>query len=266
MQSEGFIVDRWMIPIIKDICIKQDITVQSFSDDWILKLQRGDIESFIYGYHFGLNGATSDDIVQDKVATYQVLTAAGIEAVPHVIASTRAGTYSEWKREASGWQRFVIKPMYGGGGRGLKLFDTVDEADTYIATQVEQAWCVSPFLKLVKEIRVIMLDGKVLLAYEKNSPIIKSGIPMFNLRLGAIAKNVALEDEAIALAHTAQKAIGLHLVAIDIVVTDDGRRLVLELNSGFSLEHYMRQSEENQIQAIRFYSEVIRSLFPVNNK
>ena len=261
MISNGFVLDRQMVSIIKDICTKRSIELKSFSDDWILELNKEGVKSFIYGYRFGINNSSSEGVTQDKVATYQVLEAAGIAAVPHVIVSTRATTHEQWKSLAHEWGHFIVKPLHGGGGRGLKSFYDVNDAVKHMDSHPELEWCVSPFLEILSETRVILLDGEILLSFEKSSPQMYEGIPMFNLRLGAKASNIDPSLEIKGMSKAAQYAIGLRLTAVDIVKTKNGELKVLELNDGFSLEHYLRQHGENHLAAVRVYEKVIDQLF-----
>lgn len=261
MVSSGFILDRQMVDIIKKICEERSIVVRSFSDDWILELSKDDQKSFVYGYRFGINSSSAEGVAQDKVATYQVLDSNDIPAVPHVIVSTRATSHDGWKDAVAEWGRFIVKPLHGGGGRGLRLFSDVNEAVGHMEKHPELEWCVSPFLDLVSETRLILLDGEVLLSFEKQDPQLKDGIPMFNIRLGAKAVNINPDEEIQKLAKNTQFAISPRLTAVDIVRTMDDRLLVLELNDGFSLEHYLRQHGENHAAAVRVYERVVDSIF-----
>ncbi|MDB5161880.1 MAG: hypothetical protein JWM52_388 [Candidatus Saccharibacteria bacterium] len=261
MHNGDFILERQMVHIIKDVCQKRNIQIEAFSDDWILRLSRNNQMHYVYGYHFGLNNGASVEISNDKVATYQLLNAAHIPAVPHLLASTRATQHDSWSSHATGWNSFLIKPTHGGGGRGIRLFSDVEAAKSIMSALSEQDWCVSPFLPIKKETRLVMLDGEVLLAFEKHDPVLQDGIPMFNLRLGARAVNREPSDEIVSLAKQTQQTLGLRLTTVDIVELENGESMVLELNDGFSLEHYMKQDEANLEHAHRVYDAIITKLF-----
>lgn len=261
MQTGEFILDRKLETIIRDACRELSIKVESFSDDWIFVLTRYEKTSIVYGYQFGLNSSSSAAISRDKVATYQLLDRAGIEAVPHVIVSTRATWHQDWKNKTKQWGRFIAKPIHGGGGRGLKLFDEPDQAEFYINNHTEQDWCVSPLLDIKKETRLIFLDNQLLLSYEKQNPVLLGDIPMFNLRLGATSRTVEASEELVGMARSAMSALGLRFAAVDVVETTNGDKRVLEINEGFSLEHYMLQSDDNYSRAKEVYVKVIKLLF-----
>lgn len=261
MHNGDFILERQMVRIIKELCQEKNIRFEAFSDDWILRLTKNDNSHYVYGYHFGLNNGASVEISNDKVATYQLLDTAHIPAVPHLLASTRATQHDSWSSHASEWESFLIKPTHGGGGRGIRLFDTIESAKSVMNELAEQDWCVSPFLAINKETRLVMLDGAVVLAFEKQGPVLQDGVPMFNLRLGAKAVNCEPSEEIVALAKNTQKTLGLRLTAVDIVELENGESLVLEVNDGFSLEHYMKHDATNQHNARRVYEAITTKLF-----
>jgi glutathione synthase/RimK-type ligase-like ATP-grasp enzyme len=258
MQDHQYITDRWLPDMVKRLCADKGIAVKTFSDEWILTLEKDDIKRHVYGFKIGgMNDGAAVAISQDKVATYELLKGARIAAVPHALISTRANSYDDWEKQAQKWQRFVIKPTHGGGGRGVYVFDDIQAAQQLMATNHEQSWCVSPFVSIKDEVRVILLDDQVVLAFKKYDPVTIHEIPMFNLRLGARATKINPADDLIVMANAARRAVGLRLTAVDIVTLDTGEQLVLEVNEGFSLEHYMRQSLDHKQDAEKVYSAVI---------
>ncbi len=261
MQDHQYITDRWLPDMVQRLCADKGIAIKTFSDDWVLTLEKGDVRRLIYGFKLGgLNDGAAVAISQDKVATYELLKDAHIAAVPHALISTRANSYDQWEKHAKKWQRFVIKPTHGGGGRAVYMFDDVQAAKQHMATHHEESWCVSPFLAIKEEVRIIMLGDQVLLAFKKHEPVTVHGIPMFNLRLGARATKIKPAADLTAMANAARQALGLNLAAIDIVTVDSGEQWVLEVNEGFSLEHYMRQSLDNKHESEKVYSAVIDAM------
>ena len=86
---------------------------------------------------------------------------------------------------------------------------------------------------------------------------------MFNLGLGAVPTNIEPDASLLSLASRAQAALGLRLSAVDIIETVDGNLRVLEINSGFMMEHYIRSSEENRQRAVKAYGAIIEALTSV---
>lgn len=261
MSEESPQRDRTIVKIIRELCHEKGIELDGYSYDWIFSLKKNGLIKYIYGYRFDLNSTAAGYICQDKVATYQILNNAGIPAVPHTLVSSHQVYYDEvWKKDARSWQRFVLKPTSGAGGRNIYLFDDSDATNTFIHRHKKEVWSVSPFLSIVKETRLIVLDDTVLLAFEKHSPVIRHGIPMFNLRLGANAVNITPTKEYVTLALQAQKALGIRFGAVDVIELESGEIMVLEINDGFSLEHYATQANEHHDNARLVYSAAVDAM------
>lgn len=261
MQESNYIVDRYLPDIMRQICDKKDIAVRLLSDEWVLVLKKAEKTHFIYGFKFGgLNDSAAATISQDKVATYELLREANVPAVPHVLVSTRANSYKGWLPRANEWEQFVIKPTHGGGGRAVYLLSNTREATKLMNGHGEQSWCVAPFVKVLSETRLIFLGEEIVLAFEKHDPPMGHGLPMHNLRLGARAVVVEPAAKLVSLARAARKALGLRLGAVDIVELETGETLVLEVNEGFSLEHFMRQSAEYKQLAEGVYEKIVEAM------
>ena len=258
MINGEFIKDRWIVAMLRDIAQSRGLMFRSWSDDWILELRDNKTVRRVIGYRFGLNDSVSANISQDKVATYTVLVAYGIPAVQHQLVRTKV---SRANRQAfSDWETIILKPLVGTSGHGVSKFDTVDDAVRYIESSTIQAWAAAPYIDIVSETRVILLDGECLLAYRKEA-VEMSGLKMFNLGLGARAVDIVPDDSLIQLAGDAQTALGLRLCAVDIVQLADGTQQVLEVNDAIMVENYARQSDANKQRAAMIYAQIVERLF-----
>lgn len=86
----------------------------------------------------------------------------------------------------------------------------------------------------------------------------------FNLSQGAIASEITDNElysrlEQIAL--NAANKVGLRFGSVDIIVTEDGKALILEMNSGVMLENYIEQFSNGYNNAKELYKEVISEMF-----
>lgn len=257
MQGE-YIKDRWIVKMIQELCEQKGIAFSSWSDDWILELQKDDKIHRVIGYRFGLNDSVSASISQDKVATYTILKAKGIAATQHELVRTKVSALN--KQVFGDWGSVVIKPLVGTSGHGVYKFDGVDDAVDHIESSTIQAWAASPYIDIVSETRVILLDGTPLLCYKKQ-PVQINGLNMFNLGLGATAVDTIPDSDLLRLAQSAQLALGLRLAAVDVIETQDGRRSILEINDAVMTEHYSRQSAANAMRAKSVYGAIIDRLF-----
>lgn len=243
--------------MLRDVCAERGVSFDSYSDDWLLELTSNGAAHRVFGYRFDLNDSVSASIAQDKVATYQVLAKAGIAAVPHVLVRTKV---SHADRKVMGnWQKVVIKPLVGTSGHGVQLFGDIDVAVAHIEESPIVAWAAAPFVDIIREIRVILLDGAPLLVYEKQ-PVTIRGLKMFNLGLGATPKDIEIDDKLLQLAMDAQEELGLRLSTIDIVEDETGKSRVLEINDSIMMEHYARHSLENKQRAMQVYGAIVDSI------
>lgn len=157
--------------IVADYCKRAGIDLQTFSDDWVLRLNRAGTTKWAVGYRFDVNGAAAADLAQDKVATYLVLSAAGVDVVPHYLVRLlpEETIYGDGLQQGLEGAPVVAKPLDGMGGRNVGRFETVDDALEMIQTSGEPAWALSPYRELQAEYRLLMLDGNLLLAFEENA-------------------------------------------------------------------------------------------------
>ena len=154
----------------------------------------------------------------------------------------------------------VMKPLNGTSGHGVGVVYSSDEARVWINARGIEAWAASPLLDIRREVRVVMLDGDVLLVYEK-IPVEVDGLKMFNLGKGATPQDIELPSYVEAIAKNTMQVIGLRLAAVDIVELPGGEFRVLEVNDGFMMEHYARFSQYNRRKTQLLYETVVAAMF-----
>ncbi len=262
----GKYIDNRLLPkLIKEICEPKDIALVTYSDNWVIKLTKGDWVSWIYGYHFAINNGAVSEIANDKVATYLVLEQAGVSAVPHYLvrsaAKEKLSEQTIKERVTKPDTPFVFKPLSGSSGRYVYYVSSAVEGLAIVEGSSEAGWTASPHQPIKKEYRVIMLDSEPALLYEKTNPLKKGELKLFNLGMGAIARDVPNNHENYSnlerLASSAAEALSLRFAAVDIVELIDGSCKVLEINSGISFEHYGRQAPENRKTAKQIYKNAV---------
>lgn len=266
MQTGEYIRNRLLPDAVRLACQRQDIDCASFSDDWVLQLAKGHRTEWIFGYKFSINNSAVSHLAQDKVATYEVLRAAGLSAVPHMLVRSVAGepiAASRFEHRFDG-KDVVVKPLIGTGGRGVQRYATTQAALAYIGESSEPSWAMSPYLDIISETRLVVLEGTLLLAYEKQQPELRGGLKLYNLSHGAVAVDIAEADVQLSLRSLAVRtcsALGLRLAAVDIITTAQNEQLVLEVNDGFSMEYYARQSAGCKKRSIQLYDTIITRMF-----
>ncbi|MFZ3010164.1 MAG: ATP-grasp domain-containing protein [Candidatus Microsaccharimonas sp.] len=256
MIAGEYIKDRWLVKALRHICDEQSITLKSFSNDWLFELSRGKVTRRVLGYKFDLNSGVAAQTTEDKVAASMILAAHKVPVVPHALVRTKNTTY-DWQHPD--YNQVVVKPLVGSGGIGVRLFPNQDQAGDWMSSQIADGWAVSPFVSIKREVRLIVLDGEILLAYEKH-PVMIDGLLMFNLGLGATPSKLMPSDDLQILAKKACNVLALRLAAVDIIELEDGQLKVMEVNDGIMMEHYALVSNEYEQDALKVYSTIISTM------
>jgi ribosomal protein S6--L-glutamate ligase len=253
------------------------IELEWHSANWIAQLRHGAETAYVVGFTFPLNNAASAQLARDKVATYIVLQANGIPAIPHyLLRLTTPGTPASPASASILTQvayplPFVIKPNEESNGLDVYRVRTNDElerAASHLSVRY-QAVAISPWAVIEEEFRVVVLNGISRIIYRKaQSPpgADKEGAEWrHNLAHGATPELVR-EDEVCrvltALALAAMNALGLRFASVDIVTTEKGVS-VLEVNSSVTLEHFSRHSVSNSKLAREVYRDAVQSMFRI---
>lgn len=244
-------VRRLLPDMIRSVCDDLDIDCRSYSDDWVFELRKGEQVRHVIGYRFDLNLSAAASIASDKVATYQLLAAHDIPAIAHYLFRTGSVIPNEAGSD------IVVKPLAGNGGHDVRLFASAQEAAAYMSQSGIAAWAASPYVLVEREVRTIVLDGRLLLSYEKILSGPRRGLTLFNLGMGATAGDYEPSDDMVRQAAAAAEALGLRLVAVDWVQAADGAWQILEVNDGFTTEHYARTSVRHAGQAHDMYRQII---------
>jgi hypothetical protein len=167
------------VKIIREICKEDGIGLTSF-DDWAYCLRKDEKHNFIYGYQFGLDNAAVASILKDKSAASEMMTAAGVAHVPHWCVMSPA--HPEFCSLDSGWlfleeifnkyHDLVLKDNQGTGGRlvfRVKNRQELEKACHEIFSTAASL-AVSPYVPIEKEYRVVVLNGRMELAFSKIRP------------------------------------------------------------------------------------------------
>src|SRR5215469_15236386 len=174
---------RALVSIIKEIAAERDIKMTSFSQDWIIRLEKDHVVTHIYGYNFELNSSTAQMIASDKSAVSDLLQHNNIPRVEHrLFLNTRLahyiGSQGNWADILAFAQKYdfkiVCKPNDGTGGADVLLVTTPLELEHAVHSLFEskQAICLSPFYPIEQEYRIIWLRDHCELAYAKERPTV----------------------------------------------------------------------------------------------
>ena len=116
---QPIIYNRTIVETVRRAAERHGIAYTTYSDDWIIVLEKNGRRHIICGYAFGINTDAASSLADDKVATYQLLEAAGLPAIPHYLLSTVVDPgvdTSMLSALLSEHSDLVIKPLKGSRG------------------------------------------------------------------------------------------------------------------------------------------------------
>ena len=242
------------------------------SEDYVAAVTRGPRTVVIVGYHFPLNNAAASALADDKSATADVLARFDVPHVRHTLIrfDSDASLVGQIERvsELIGFP-LVIKPHRGTSGQGVTRVDSLEAmiaALTCLRVQY-QALAASPWVDIRHEYRVVVLDDRAQLIFEKVK-VAPHGDWRNNLKFGSmpvIETNHNLCHELAGVALRAASALGLRFASVDVVASAAGLA-VLEVNSGVCLERFSAFSAAHFDRAGAVYARAIREcLVPANS-
>jgi D-alanine-D-alanine ligase-like ATP-grasp enzyme len=172
---------RVMVKLLREIAIERGIEMQTSGHDWVIRLEKSGVVRWVFGYDFELNSAAAHLIAKDKSAGCDAMRAGGVDCVAHELfipPSLRkfvgdAGSFASLHETFTRFGRdVVVKPNDGTGGLDVMRCRSLPELEEAVVRVwgKQRAACVSPFERIEREVRLVMLDGEVLVMYEKRRP------------------------------------------------------------------------------------------------
>ena len=260
--------ERMLVASLKRYAARTGVEIGFLSHGWIGIVAGTGKRLLVYGYDLGLNPSGAARIANDKSATYEVLTAAGLAAVEHrVFLHPRFLDFvpvdGNWPGMLAAFEAFahnaVIKDNEGTGGMEVFRVRSLTELEqrTHQLFQIARGVALSPFLEIEAELRFVMLDGECVLAYAKERA---AGEWRHNLGLGAraVPRDGSAPDmqTSLALAQAAMAALTLRFASIDVVIVA-GKPMVMEANAGVMLEVASRPELGGTELADRIYHRAL---------
>ena len=261
---------------ISEICAENNIELNSFSGDFVMRLTKNGISRNIFGAFWDINTAAADRIACDKTACYELLAATGIPAIKHVLFNNPLARLI-WARPEGSWANAlrvfeafgnlaVLKPNQGTRGSDVYFCDSIPkmEAAAHAIFAAHPSAAICPYVKIETEYRVFYLNGKCHLVYGKEA----SETWQHNLAMGARAvefviktekeKNLLVELKS--LADKSARCIGINFATIDIAQTENGLE-VMEINSGVQAKLLLEQHPHLRDIIKRIYHGAILQMF-----
>lgn len=289
--------------IIREICLEEGLNIESFCDSYCLKLSKNNKSTYIYDSVFENNSSAVYKLLRDKSAVAEILSKQNLPVAEHYYFYSNSPSDIKIQQKLDlifeKYKKLVIKHNEGMSGKDVYFIETKEDLKN-LSTMIFQkfnALSVSPFYNILHEYRVVYLNGKVKLVFDKVRPEIigdgkhtvkelskqsnynyidKNINPNFvpsvnqkltlswrhNLNYGAIPKVVQNKDlinKLSLLAKKASDALKIKFASIDIIQTDKNDFKILEINGSVTMGKFAEFSSKNHEVAKVIYKEAIFS-------
>jgi ribosomal protein S6--L-glutamate ligase len=173
-----------------------------------------------------MNPPRSLETAIDKYLTTAKLTAAGLLSPRTFVCQTVDDALAAFA-ELGG--DVVVKPLFGGEGRGIFRLQDKDLASRafHTLTQLKAVLYIQEFIRHDgADVRLLVLGERVLGMRRVNTRDWRT-----NVSRGARTEPVHVSESWAELARTATHAVGAQLAGVDVLPAADGRLFVLEVNA-----------------------------------
>jgi len=176
-----------------------------------------------------INDLSTITVCRNQFLALQCLERSGVAVPQSVLINDLEGLGPACDALPSG--RVVVKPVCGRQGKGIVCMDGRAPRGDLVAGILDdgKGALVQTFIPMEgrRDIRVMVVGGRVLGAMALTPP---DGDFRANYHLSGKASPVVLEAPVAELAVTAAGAVGAEIAGVDVVITPEGRPLVLEVN------------------------------------
>lgn len=241
--------------------------------DAVFELKKGGKKVYIKNRDLGLNPSLSDKIAKNKALAFEILYRNNIKAVPHYeiyhpeVFAVYGNQKSRNKKRIEMVIKkeslpLVIKPAEGSSGEGVMVVNNKREISKISKELFKKndSIVLSPFRLIEHEYRVIILNGKVELIFDK----IRTDKNEFrhNLCLGAKPEIIKSDDKRYkkleTIAKRAAKILNLEFTSVDIIETKEFGLEILEINGTVCMDHFAKAKEENYKIVKSIYKKALK--------
>jgi ribosomal protein S6--L-glutamate ligase len=194
-----------------------------------------------------MDGAAPIERAGDKFRSLQALADSGVR-VPQTVLVRSTGQLAAAVRLVGG-PPAVLKLRRGTGGVGVVLGESLETLESVGQTLLALGESVVVQERVGRsglDLRAVVVNGRVVAAMERRAT---GGEFRANVRRGARVRGVQPEGAIARVAAAAATALGLKVCGVDLVVTDDGPR-VLEVNAAPGFAGIERATRANVAGAV----------------
>ena len=166
--------------LIEEICQEENIDYKLISKEWVMILTKNDVTKCISGYRFSLNDHALGSVIDDKYAFYDLCKIKKLPIIEHQILfnpNSKLGNNTTNlidKYFIDYNKNVVIKPNMGTEGTDVYHITNREELHKVVTKLFETNFSISicPFYQIDNEYRVVVLNNKVKLIFEKSKPVV----------------------------------------------------------------------------------------------
>lgn len=140
----------------------------------------------------------------------------------------------------------IIKPIKTGKGRGIEKLDDPAQLDKFLEKAKAEDhpasyYLIQEFIPYEKDLRVLII-GEHIYAMRRFP---REGDFRANFSLGGTVEIITPDEETKKLAKAALHCIGLSIGGVDVLITPEGKRYILEVNHNPGIEGIESATGEN---------------------
>lgn len=186
---------KQLVKIVKEICLENDLNLKTYSDEYILQIEKDKKLMFIIGNKFPNNNASIEQICNDKSALSDLLEYFNIPHIPHHYflspliedkSSLSQGIFLNMMNLLNKYESLVCKVNRGTGGKNVYKVSNQKELEAAILNIFNQStsMTISPYYEIENEYRVLVLNNEVKYIFKKIRPfVIGDGVSSINTLL-----------------------------------------------------------------------------------
>ena len=160
--------------IINELCKEKNIKLTSISKNWIKVLERDNQIHYMISHKFDLNNNSITKILDDKYAFFELMELKKNPIIKHHIIFKNYSKEDIKKLYELYNHNLVIKANLGTCGKEVfhenNLEKIYDLLDNLLIKYYSLSIC--PYINIINEYRVIILDSQILLMYGKIKPVV----------------------------------------------------------------------------------------------
>ena len=176
-----------------------------------------------------VNGISSILLARNQFLTLQALAAADLPVLNTVFINHLEGVQPA--AEKLGGYPYIIKTVAGHQGKGVFLIHSEEEAEAVLQSSLDRAkgMLIQQFVQPSgrRDVRVFIIDGEIIGAMQL---IPGEGEFRSNFSLNQQARGINLTGEMADTALKAARVLGLEIAGVDLLINNQNRIFVLEVN------------------------------------